>query len=272
MSLTRHHRLFTVGPRINQSFPQRCNMKKINGFLAVVVVIGLWATPAFAIVFNGNFETGDLSGFYIENTLQQLVDSYPTVNNVDDGTGNRVGEVRSGSPYVQSERFITLGKDLGALPDDVQDLFFDVKMIDLGPEDQGGVQLSESPILDPLGQRKPTDYLYAGIRVDGFNERLFSLWEPDSYSNYQPYMVSDVKLENGFQRFKVDISRYAGNQESKLMLTMINTDDGYNRKFWVDNIDLKTTNESVVPEPSTIFLLGGGLAGMLSRRRNHKKV
>ena len=244
-------------------------MNKCSFFLAVTFFcVAVGAAPAFALIPNGDFETGDLSGYYVQKRGVD-VDFFPTVRNVDDGTGNRVGEVASGA-YLESERIITLGKNFGALPSDVQDLFFDVKLFDLGPEDQGSLNLAQSPVLNPLASTSTTDYLYAVFVADGQNENLFIL-DTQTFRNRNPFLVSYQELDNGFLRVKANISQYAGSQNAKLNLYMNNTDDHINSKFQVDNIDLTSSNQAVAPEPSTIFLLGGGLAGMFWRKRNRKK-
>lgn len=232
-------------------------MIKTNIFAAVILVsFGIGVSPAFALIPNGDFETGDLSGYSVEK-MSVPVDSYPTVKNVDDGTGNRVGEVSTG-PYVSTERRITLGKDLGPLPADVEALFFDVKFFDLGPETPPGTPGAST-----------NDSLFAVLNVDGFNENLFIM--TDEIFLPRP-IISSETLDNGFYRIRADLSSYAGSSNAKLQLNMNNNDDQYNARFWVDNIDVTTANQTVAPEPSTMLLLGGGLAGMFLRARKRKQA
>jgi hypothetical protein len=213
-------------------------------------------TPAFALIPNGDFETGDLTGYRVQEDLAD-VPSSSLVSNVNDGTGNRVGELNTGFSS-NGVSISSLVNDFGTLPADVQDLFFDVKFFDVGTDNPPIFALADSPEFLALEVLDP-DMFYVGIGTpDGLaGTNLFKL----TASGYTAAPGTEVEaLSNGFYRVKTNVSGLAGSNRS-LFMDLYDGDDQRLSKVHVDNIDLTAANQAVAPEPASMLLIGGGLMG-----------
>lgn len=223
-------------------------------------------TPAYALIPNGDFETGDLSGYFVQEDFAD-VPSSPLVKNVDDGTGNRVGEIKTGfaSHGVTNA---SLARDFGTLPPDVQDLFFDVKFFDVGEDAPPPIlTLASAPQFQAFELIALPDTLTVSFETGPGNfTSLFSLTQ-SGYTVSNPSLTQVDTLANGFYRVKTNFSGFAGATNSALYFDLLDDDDQRLSKVNVDNIDLTAANQAVAPEPASMLLIGGGLLGFGYLRR-----
>ena len=231
-------------------------MKK-NILLTTLSLMVIFSSPAFAVnLSNGDFETGDLTGYFVQEDLTD-VPSSSLVQNVNDGTGNRVGEILTGftSNGVTTS---TLARDFGTLPSDVQDLVFDVKFFDVGADNPPIFTLVSSPefiAFDSVDQ----DILNVSLQSDaGTLPNFFQLSSSGFIVNNPDTQVAN--LSNGFYRVTTNVSSLGGSTNNKLYFDLTDEDDLRLSKVHVDNIDL-TSNQAVAPEPASMLLIGSGLLG-----------
>ena len=213
-------------------------------------------TPAYALIPNGDFETGDLSGYFEQEDFAD-VPSSPLVKNVDDGTGNRVGEIFTGFTS-NGVTVSTLARDFGTLPADVQDLFFDIKFVDVGPDNPPIFALASSPELFDL-EPVSLDRFDVSLLTDSGNLNLIQVNSGGIISFNPSAQVEN--LPNGFYRVRTDLSGFSGATNSQLFFDVADEDDQRLSKGLVDNIDLASANQAVAPEPASMLLIGGGLMG-----------
>lgn len=216
----------------------------------------LSVTPAFALIPNGDFETGDLTGYRVQEDYTD-VPSSPLVGNVNDGTGNRVGELNTGFTS-NGVSISSLINDFGALPADVQDLFFDVKFFDVGEDNPPVFFLADSPEFLALEVLDLDEFSVGVGTPDGsLGNNIFKL----TAFGYTAAPGTEVEsLSNGFYRVKTNVSGLAGEDRS-LFMDLYDGDDQRLSKVHVDNIDLTAANQAVAPEPASMLLIGGGLMG-----------
>lgn len=227
-------------------------MRKI--VLAAFLGLLLNFTPAFALIPNGDFETGDLTGYSAQEDFADVVSS-PLVQNVDDGTGNRVGEINTGFTS-NGVTVSSLIRDFGTLPADVQDLFFDVSFIDAGEDNPPIFALAQSPEFQLLEVSDP-DFLRVYLGTENGNKFLLGM-DSSSYS-LGAGAFTEV-LPNGFLRVRTQIAGFGGTN-SQMYFDLYDGDDQRLSKVQVDNIDFTSKNPAVVPEPASMLLIGSGLMG-----------
>jgi len=225
-------------------------MKKF--FIHSVLTMGMMlclSQPAQAMFFpNGDFETADLSGYFVQEDFAD-VPSSTLVTVIDDGTGNHVAEVKTG--FTSDGVFsTTLGRDIGTIPDMAENLYFDFKVSDDGPDFGGGgfSDFFAVSLLTDLGDLGPI------INADTAGFTIF-----------QPTLTTTGLLPSGFIRVVTDISGFRGATNSILLFDLFDEDDGRLTLAQIDNLEL-----GIVPEPATLILFGSGFLTSLAYRR--KKV
>ena len=204
---------------------------------------------------NGDFEMGDLSGWFVQEDFSD-VGSSSLVNAVDDGTGNHVGEIFTGftSNGVTTS---TLGRDIGTMPLSAQDLFFDFRVIDAGDDQGGGSNF--------------IDLLTISLLTDSGDLNPILTADTSGFSVINPSLTNVNLLGNGFYRVNTNVSGLKGANNSKLFFDLFDDDDARLTKAWVDNLDLRL-EENVVPEPATLWMLGTGFLSIAGMRRKIKKA
>lgn len=231
--------------------------------LSMILACGV-CSSAYALIPNGDFETGDLSDYKVQEDFSDVASS-PLVNNVDDGTGNRVGQIETGfTDFGVSTA--TLARDFSALPADVQDLFFDVRFIDAGKDAEEILELESSPLLSPLDPLAIHDILDVHYETDKGTLVSFFTLQASGYTQVGGTEVES--LSNGFYHVRTDISGFAGTSQSTLYFDLFDANDQRLSKVQVDNIGISSIEKSVVPEPATMLLMSGGLLGFGYLRKN----
>ena len=209
---------------------------------------------AHAMFFpNGDFEKGDLSHWFVQEDFSDVASS-PLVKAVDDGTGNHVGALFTTSAGVKTA---TLGRDIGTMPAAAQDLFFDYRLFDVGPDD-GGVMTASIPSLSSSF----LDSFTISLLTDSGDLNPILTADNAGFTVIDPSLTSVNLLSNGFYHVNTDVSGLRGANNSKLFFDLADENDGRLTKAWVDNADI-----TVTPEPTTIMLLSCGLMGLMRLRK-----
>ncbi len=231
-------------------------MKKLL-LTAIFAVILNYHTPAFAGFFsNGDFETGNLNNWFVQEDFGD-VPSSPQAAAVDDGTGNHVGALFGTSTGVKT---ITLGRDIGTLPLSADNLFFDFRTIDAGPD--GGIpNLSISSFLDSFTISLLTD-------SGDLNPILTA--DIAGFTVIDPSLTTVNLLSNGFYHVNTDVSGFRGANNSELFFDLSDEKDGRLTKTWIDNLALTEKSINAVPEPATFVMFAGGLVGLTRSWRKRK--
>jgi len=108
-----------------------------------------------------------------------------------------------------------------------------------------------------LNQQARVDLLRAGVDP-------FTVASPDVLLNLYQTHVGDP-LISGYNAVNFDLtSLFSANVGQTLRLRFAETDNIFTFQFGVDNVSLETSQTSAVPEPSSLLLLGIGLAGLLA--------
>jgi hypothetical protein len=231
-------------------------MQKISVVLIAFFVLLMGQTQAQAMFFaNGDFEAGDLSGYFVQEDFAD-VGSSPLVNAVDDGTGNYAGELMTGFA-AWGVTTSTLGRDIGTMPGSALDLLFDFKVSDAG-DDAGGGSLF-------------MDLFSVSLLTDSGDLNPIMTADTAGYSILNPSLTTVALLPNGFYRVDTDVSGLSGAGNSKLFFDLFDDDDGRLTRAWVDNLDL-SAGEHVVPEPATLMMLGAGIVSLAGMRRRTRKI
>jgi hypothetical protein len=233
-------------------------MRKLFTFL---LLLGFTLGPgqnSWAMFFpNGDFGTGDLSGYFVQEDFSD-VSSSPLANAIDDGTGNNVGELLTGfsSNGVTN---ITLGRDIGTMPLSSENLFFDFRVFDVGDDAGGGSNF--------------IDLLTIALLTDSGDLNPILTADTAGYSVLDPSLTSVSLLSNGFYRVNTDVSSFSGANNSRLFFDLFDDDDARLTKAWIDNLDLTLQDGSnVIPEPTTLVMMGAGIISMAGLRRKNKKA
>lgn len=226
-----------------------------------ILLLGFTFGPgqnSWAMFFpNGDFETGDLSGYFVQEDFSDVVSS-PLANAVDDGTGNHVGELLTGFTG-NGVTNITLGRDIGTMPLSSENLFFDFRVFDAGDDAGGGSNF--------------IDLLTIALLTDSGDLNPIMTADTAGYSVIDPSLTSVSLLSNGFYRVNTDVSSFSGANNSRLFFDLFDDDDARLTKAWIDNLDLTLQDGSnVIPEPATLVMMGAGIISMAGLRRKNKKA
>ncbi|MBL8014421.1 MAG: PEP-CTERM sorting domain-containing protein [Candidatus Omnitrophica bacterium] len=232
-------------------------MRKLILLIGLGVVLS--ASPAHALIPNGDFEKGNLDGYFVQEDFSD-VPSSPLVTAAVVAPGETVGQIDTG--YTQyGVTTATLARDFGTLPADVQDLLFDVKFIDQGPDDDGGIfALQAAPELLALEALDP-DTLFVSFGSSSNPNALPDFFTLSATGSTNGAGTQVEALSNGFYRVRTNISSLASSNDNALYFDFRDGDDQRLSRVQVDNIDLTTLNSSVAPEPATMLLMAGGLLG-----------
>lgn len=230
-------------------------MRKLLMLVGLGVVLS--AAPAHALIPNGDFEKGNLDNYFSQEDFAD-VPSSPLVTAAVVAPGQTVGQIDTGFTQY-GVTTATLARDFGTLPADVQELVFDAKFTDVGPDiDSGIFALKSSPELTSQ-EALDLDTLYVSFgNSSNPVPDLFTL-SILGYNNAPGTQVES--LSNGFYRVRTNISSLAGTNNNALYFDFRDGDDQRLSRVQVDNIDLKALDSAVAPEPATMFLMAGGLMG-----------
>jgi len=221
------------------------------------------ALPAAAVsLTNGNFETGDLTGYFTEDDLG---DPNPAVTvAADPGSGNHFASLDTAS---HTSFFNTLGQDL-TLPPSPAVLSFDVGFstavdgstdVGMGFPDSFAVSLvTTADFLDILVVDA------AGGVVADPGGSLPVTYDPTStIAGFAP--LAGAGALSGAITLPLPASMLG--DDATLFFDLFDEEDGHRSIAAVDNIALQAAPAPAVPEPATGLLLTVGLAAMAGAAR-----
>jgi hypothetical protein len=229
----------------------------LSGILLLAFTLSSGQNSWAMFFSNGDFETGDLSGYFVQEDFAD-VGSSPLANAVDDGTGNHVGELLTGFTG-NGVTNITLGRDIGTMPLSAENLFFDFRVFDAGDDAGGGSNF--------------IDLLTIALLTDSGDLNPILTADTAGYSVLDPSLTNVSLLSNGFYRVNTNVSGFGGANNSRLFFDLLDDDDARLTKAWIDNLDLTLQEENnVIPEPATMMMLGAGFLSLISMRRKILEV
>ena len=208
-------------------------------FVPTVIVSIIWVvSSSFASIQNGNFQTGSLDYWqiqedYSEKSASELVKCAEI--EISEFAGSLVTGYNQYDIYVVS----LVQEDL-VIPENALTMVFDYQLIDLGVDMTSG----QSPFDDQLS--------VSLLSSHGDIDPILSVDKQGS--TLAPEILGITVLENGFFRVQTDISTLAGSTDTSIIFDLYDEDDGHLTQAYIDNIAF------IVPEPASIVsLLIGGL-------------
>lgn len=211
-----------------------------------IVIVSVFSTvsPSFASIQNGDFQTGVLDHWviqedYIGKSTSELVKCDEI--EISQFAGSLVTGYNQYGIYV-----VSLIQENLVIPHNALEVVFDYKLTDLGNDISSGQsafndQLSVS-LLSSKGDIGPI------LAVDKQGSTLTS------------EVIGITALDNGFFRVHTDIRTLASAANTSIIFDLYDEDDGRLTRVNIDNVAF------IVPEPtSLISLLLGGIA--LARRK-----
>ena len=212
-------------------------------------------TPAYALIPNGDFETGDLTGYTVQENFVD-VPSSPFVQNEEVGGGNHAAVLRTGGS--SGVTVSTLGQYFGTLPADVQDLVFDVEFVTFN-DNPPILTLASAPQFNVFNA-VPPDVLTAGLFTDAGNLSPFFAVDGTGFA-YDPNVTEVNDLGGGKYHVTTNLALLSGAENSQLYFDLLDQKDNHSSKATIDNIALNSGNQAVAPELASMLLMGAGLAG-----------
>jgi hypothetical protein len=228
-------------------------MKKTVLMASLGLLLNL--TPAYALIPNGDFETGDLTGYTVQENFAD-VPSSPFVQNEEVGGGNHAAVLRTGGNAGVT--ISTLGHYFPTLPADVQDLVFDVEFVTFH-ENPPILTLASSPQFD-IFNAVPPDVLTVSLYTNSGSLSPFFAVDGTGFA-FDANVTTVDDLGGGKYQVKTNLASLAGATNSQLYFDLLDQDDNQSSKATIDNIALTNGNQAVAPEPASMLLMGAGLAG-----------
>lgn len=250
-------------------------MKKLNGFVFVVVILSLLignSAQASIIAFT-SFEEPGTGSQYID-TLDSATD-HSLVNNTGQGPVNYVsmgGELGFSSYYIATGGVgLTDGDFVGVTNNPGAAGSFPHGSQGFVMQDTDGIMITTLDVVNLTGYTNPTvsldlfindtgwetsDVVRAWVTVDGGIEiDLINTTGQD---------IDDLSLEDSWMNLQVGLAGYTTAQLS-FELESNSTDE----TIWIDNIEFEG---SPVPVPGAFWLLGTGLIAMIGGLRRRTKM
>jgi len=208
-------------------------------WLSIVLALAVSATIASADVVNPSFETGDLTGWRLN-------------------TPSPGGFVVAGDGGSDGDHYLTATADWVYCPPapGIGGLFTWSWQVSAG-------QTVTAPAWDTA--------LYVDVRVDGCDNWHVMLTQTISFDCISMITVASAKMTddspapNGFRRYTVDVSRFAGMGNISLDFAA----GGYADTVPSDPIEFSVDNLRFVPEPATLAFLTCASSLLLGTRRRH---
>ncbi len=237
----------------------------------VILLIGVlctfWASNVVATsVVNGEFETGDLTGWTVSafDEFDTPLAPSPFISVTDVG-GNNVAEFKTGE-FADGLFIATLEQSFPIIVAEPI-LGFDFTLPAVLPDPTG---TGTSPFFDSL-------FVSADNGVDTFDLLLIDQFGalPDPFGTAPGDVTLGVPSDPFFDfSFKADLSILAG-ETITLFFDVIQEDDGFQFDPFIDNVQTSSEPTNVIPEPNSVLLLGLGIAmlagGAMKRKRSRSE-
>ncbi len=222
---------------------------KISLIITCLAFIGslcLSSESEASLCINSDFQTGDLSGWKMQHSLNDVTSS-ELIDVTETSPGQYAASLLTGYTNYGGITSCTIYQSISLSPASTE-LTFDYRFTDMGP--------------DTDGTKYPDCILVSYDQNDNKFTTIIEIDDTELLPKTLFPVISNSILSNGFKRISIDISNI-DKENINLYIDLKDSDDGRLTKADIDNVIIP------VPEPTTVTMLLSGILFTYSKRKRN---